>query len=584
MKGTGTRTMLVATARGDVSARYLIQNVMLVDVLTGSFYRVDIGLANSRIAYVVPAGKGGTGADSIDGTSLYAVPGFVDGHVHNESSKVTPAQWAKELLARGTTTVFTDPHEIGNVLGLDGIRYMIDASMGLPLRYFITAPSCVPAVPGLETAGAVITAKEMAELLTWERVVAVAEAMDYMGLIEQKGNITPIVEVAHAMGIGVESHAPGVVGRMLQAYLAASGPWAADHESHGAAEMLEKVRAGMMVYARASTFLDASPHIAEALSYVTDARMFGMCTDDVMPHLLLSVGHLDYGIRRLIECGVPPMTAYQMASINVAQHYHIPGLGAIAPGWLADIVLLEDLETVKISHVFANGELVVVRGKLAANIREPGPPLMVNTMRIPASLNAHDFYRTDAPTGVVRFNGMDLTSIFTVPAIIEAEVVEGHLTLPLPEGVAIAAIVPRHGQGTAPTLCLITGYPITGGAVASTVSHDSHNLAIIGRDPYDMYIAARELERTGGGLTAVLNGQILATVELPIAGLMSPLTVAEVAAQEERLEAALPTLGLPAAYPIHLLALALPVVPQVRLTDRGLVDVATQKFIPVQAG
>lgn len=574
-----TRNDLVAAARGDRLPDILIKHVRLFNVLTLTKEFVDIGIVGERIAFVLPAGTASEGMLVIDGEGLSAVPGFVDGHVHNESSQVTPAQWAKAILPLGTTCVFTDPHEIGNVLGLPGIQYMIEASRGLPLRYFITAPSCVPAVPGLETAGAVITDLEMRQILTWERVKAVAEAMDYMGLILQKGNITPIAEVAHAMGVGIESHAPGVIGRYLQAYLAATGPSAADHEAMSGQEMLEKVALGMMIYCRASTFHDGTPNFAQAFKQVRDTRMFGFCTDDVMPHHLLQYGHLNFGIRRLIENGVEPIVAYQMATLNVASHYRLQGVGAIAPGWYADIVLLDNPATVSVQHVISNGVLVVRDRTLIIDIEEPIPPLLENTVLIP-NLTEADFILS-GNADETTFNGIHMSTIFTEPARITLPVREGKIILPLPEGVTIAAIVPRHGQNRPPSLAPMTGYQLKQGAVASTVSHDSHNMAVIGKDPHDMLIAALELRRVGGGLTAVLDGHVLATIELPVAGLMSMLTVEEVAAEDLRLESVLPQLGLPSEFPIHLLALALPVVPKVRLTDLGLVDVASQAFIPL---
>jgi adenine deaminase len=578
-----SRKAQVAAARGDREPDILITDVTLANELTGTLDGpVDIGIVENRIVFVIPKGTGAKGRVTIQGTGLFAVPAFIDGHVHNESSMVLPSQWAKHLLRHGTGTVFTDPHEMGNVMGLPGIRYMIEASRGLPLRYFITAPSCVPAVPHLETAGAVITDKEMREILGWERVMAVAEAMDYRGLIVQEGNITPIAEVAHEMEIGIEGHAPGVVGRDLQAYAAAIGPSGSDHEAMSTNEMVEKVHAGIMIYARSSTFHDGSIDVANALKQVRDNRMFGFCTDDIMPHHLLESGHLDHGLRRLIQAGVDPISAIQMATINVAQHYRLQGIGAIAPGWMADIVLLQNLESIDVLHVIINGQLVVQDKRLTVDINEPIPPLLDNSVHIPPL--SEESFVPQGGEGVTTYNGIDMSDLFTEKTTIKAMGKGGKIIFPLPAGVTLAAIVPRHGQNRPPSLALMTGYPLRAGAIASTVSHDSHNLVIIGNSPGDMLAAALELQRIGGGLTAVNDGTVLASVELPIAGLMSPLTVEEVAGQIDRFEKVLPGLGLPAAFPVHLLALALPVVPKVRITDlKGLVDVATQQSIPMIA-
>lgn len=577
-----TRRNLVAAARGDHPLDILIRDAQLVNVLTKTIERVDIGIVGDRIACVVPTRSHPyTAQMTIDADGRYVTPGFVDGHVHNESSMVTPAQWARTIVPKGTTTVCTDPHEIGNVLGLQGIRYMLDASEGLPLRYFVTAPSCVPAVPSVETAGATITDREMEELLSWDRVIAVAEAMDYPGLINQVGNITPIVEAGHRRGVPIEGHAPAVIGTNLQAYLAAAGPRASDHESLSGAEMLEKVRAGMMVYARGSSFLDTIGGIAEALRQVHDTRYFGFCTDDIFPNELLRTGHLDFGMRRLIQQGVDPVTVVQMATLNVAQHYGLHGIGAVAPGWLADLLILESLEDVRVKDVIVGGTLVVQDGAWVIDVQEPVPSLLTNTVRVPAVSEESFQIRTDVSNGRVTLNAIDMSGLLTTLRKVElATDAEGRVIFG--DGTAIAAIVPRHGQGTAPNVAPTINYPIQG-AIGSTISHDSHNLALIGSNSRDMLLAVRELERVGGGLVAVNDGRIVALVELPIAGLMSPLPVDEIAARVTAFEEAMPELGLPPIFPFGLVVMALPVYPEVRITDMGMVDVATQQFVPVLA-
>ena len=577
-----TRKDLVAVARGDRPADLVIQNVQLVNVLTRTIDGpVDIGLFGDRIAFVVPVGTAPHGVNNLDGTGMFASPGFCDGHVHNESSMCTPAQWARTIVPLGTTTVFTDPHEIGNVMGIPGIEYMLAASEGIPLRYNVTASSCIPSVPGRETAGAEFRAAEARHLLEMPRVVAIAEAMDFMGLIGQGGFITEIVEVGHQFGVPIEGHAPGIVDRLLQAYLAAAGPRASDHESWTAVEMLQKVLYGMMVYARDSTFMDTVPEVAKALRSVNDTRMFGFCTDDIFAHHLLDHGHLDRGIRNLIRQGIDPVIAYQMASLNVASHYGIHGLGAIAPGWYADILLIDNLEEVGVQHVIQNGRHVVQDGEWIVAIEEPVPPLLENTVHIP-TLSIDNFrLGVDLPDGRVRINAIDMSELLTRGIVLEVSVNNGFVELA--DGQTMAAIVPRHGQNTPPSLAVLSGYKLRRGSVASTVSHDSHNMAIIGTNPSDMLVAAQHLAEIGGGLVAVVDGLVIAEVPFPIAGLMSPLPVPEIAEQVRAFEAAMPQLGLPPAFPVHLIALALPVFPEVRLTDMGAVNVATQEFIPLLA-
>lgn len=580
------RKRLAASARGDETFDLLVRNVHLINVLTGEIYPADIGITGERIARIASPGQfPAVAAEIIDGSGLWAAPGFIDGHVHNESSMCTPAKWCEVILPHGTTTVCTDPHEIANVLGMRGVRYMLDASQGLPVRYYITAPSCVPAVPHLESAGAVLTNIEVSEMLRWERVVGIAEAMDFIGLANQFGNITPVVEAGQRANVPIEGHAPGVTGELLQAYLAAAGPRSSDHESLDTANMLEKVRNGMIVYARISSFADFTPALVAAMRSVADHRLFGFCTDDDMPNHILDNGHLDFGMRKVIAAGIDPVTVIQMATINNAQHYGLWGLGALAPGWLADLVLLDDLPNLQVRHVITGGRLRVKDGQLIQPITEPVPPLIQNSVQLPPGLSLDSFIpavsAADATAGQAVFTAINLASpLGTFFEKVTLPVQNGRVRLPLPEGISLAAIVSRHGQVTPLSLAFVTGYPIQSGAVASTVSHDSHNLGVIGKTPADILLAIQTLADCGGGLVAVRNGQVLSLVPLPIAGLMSPLPTVEVGQQVSKFEQSLPALGLPPFFPITLLAMALPVIPQARLTNLGIVDVLSQQFVP----
>ena len=339
-----------------------------------------------------------------------------------------------------------------------------------------------------------------------------------------------------------------------------------------------------LIYARISPFLDLTQEVLKALGALNDTRMFGMCTDDNTPNHILSAGHLDYGMRTLIAAGAEPLTVYQMATINVAAHYGLWGLGAIAPGWLADIVLLDDLEQAHVRHVITGGKLRVKDGALIEALEEPAPALLENSVHLPEGLTVESFIPRVSGEGTSRVQAINIANLIdTQLETLELPSAGGHLTFPLPEGVCLATVVGRHGQGNPPSLALVTGYPLQAGAVASTVSHDSHNLVIIGKTPEDLLTAAQELAQVGGGLVAVKDGQVLAEVRLPIAGLMSPLPLEEIAGQVSAFEQTLPQLGLPPFFPMHLLALALPVIPSVRLTDLGMVDIITQQFLPLEA-
>ncbi len=579
------RIKAVASARGERPFDLAITNVHLINVLTREIYPADIGITGERIACVQCAGISNLSARQIiDGQELWAAPGFIDGHVHNESSMCTPARWAEVILPKGTTTVITDPHEIANVLGTRGVKYMLDASVGLPLRYYISTPSCVPSVPELESSGAVFTENEIREMLSWERVIAIAEAMDFIGLANQVGSITSIVNVGLQAGIPIEGHGPGLSGRILQAYLTAAGPRSSDHESLDCDNMREKVLSGAMVYARVSSFLNAANELARAINNTPDPRMFGLCTDDIHPEFLLQNGHMDHGMRTLIAAGVDPLVVFQMASINVARHYGLWDLGAIAPGWLADIVLLDDLEQVHTHAVITGGKLRVEGGRLLEPIPQPIAPLEENSVHLPEGLSVEAFIPRTNHKGNTRFNAINLSNLIdTCLEVVEVPVEKGQVKFPLPDGLALAAVVGRHGQGIPPSLAFIKGFPIQKGAIASTVSHDSHNLVVISTNPGDILTATQSLAEFGGGLVAINNGLLLASIRLPIAGLMSPLSLEQIASHESAFKTALTGLGLPRDATAALLLLTLPVIPQVRLTDRGLVDVINQRIIPLEA-
>lgn len=348
--------------------------------------------------------------------------------------------------------------------------------------------------------------------------------------------------------------------------------------------MVEKVRSGMMVYARVSSFMDITQELVQAIQSIPDTRMFGFCTDDIMPNLLLKFGHLNHGMKSLITAGIDPIKVYQMATINVAQHFGLWGVGAIAPGWYADLVLLDDLKEVHVKHVITAGKIRVQDGHMVSLITEPVDPLLENTVHLPPGLNVESFLPPTNGHNYIKVNAINLTNLVdTKLEVIEIPCENGSVCFPLPDGVALAAVVSRHGQEKPPALAFITGYPIQSGAIASTVSHDSHNLVIVGKTPQDLFKAAQSLAECGGGLTAVKNGEILGRVSLPIAGLLSPLPVSEIAEQVNEFDAVLPQLGLPPFFPTTLLTIALPVVPNIRLTNFGIVDITTQKFVPFEA-
>ncbi len=577
-----TRQALVEAARGDRPLDLVIRGGEMVNVYTGEIARADIGIFGDRIAVVDFGGAFGlTAREELDARGLIAVPGFVDTHVHIESTMVTPPHFARAVLPFGTTTVVIDPHEIGNVTGRAGVEYMLHASEGLPLRVYVTVPSSVPAVPSIETAGAAFDAGDVAEMLAWPRVVGVAELMDYPGIVRQEARTAAIAEAGLAAGKNLEGHAPLLTGRELAAYLAAGVD--SEHESRTAAEMVEKLRLGMWVYGRENTFRRTAAFLADALRDIPQPWNVAICTDDIDPADLLLHGHMDRGMRVLLDAGVDPALVVRFATLNGAVRYGLNDLGAIAPGKLADIVLVQSFADFRAKIVLAGGRIVARDGEMVTAFADPAPPPRDNTVRIgPVSA---DTFRLrvpgDLPEGEVALKCIDIDPVRTTQlGDITLHFDGGECAYPLPDDVLLLSVVPRHGQAHPPTLALLRGLPLRDGALATTVAHDSHNLIVAGRNPADMAAAVQEVARLGGGVALVVGGEILATVRLPVAGLMSDAPVEEIAAEVRAFNERARALGLGGSSPVLAISsLALPVSPFVRITDRGVVDTLTQEFI-----
>jgi adenine deaminase len=572
------RRPLVEAARGDRPLDLVLRGGALLNVYTGETYPADIGIYGDRIAVVDRERRWGlTGREELDATGLIAIPGFVDTHVHIESTMVTPPHFARAVLPLGTTTVVIDPHEIGNVNGRAGVEYMLRASAGLPLRVFVTVPSSVPAVLHLETAGARFDAPDIAEMLTWPRVVGVAELMDYLGIVRQEARMAAIVEAGLASDKALEGHCPLLADRELAAYLAAGVD--SDHECRGWEEMVEKLRAGMWVYGRENTFRRTAAYLARALQAVPLPWNAALCTDDIDPADLLLHGHMDRGVRVLIASGLDPALAVRVATLNGAARYGLHDLGAIAPGKLADIVLVESLADLRARVVLAGGQVVARDGALVSDFPDPAPPPLENSVRVGA-LDAASFALTHAD-GEATLPVMAIDAIRTTT--LESATLRfagGRLAEPLPADLLLVSVVPRHGQPHPPSLALLRGLPLRAGAIATTVAHDSHNLIVAGRTPEEMLTAARAAVAPGGGAVLVRNERILATVRLPVAGLLSTEPVPAIAAEVRAFNDAARALGLGGPSPVLAISsLALPVAPFYRLTDRGLVDTLTQEFV-----
>jgi adenine deaminase len=582
-----TRSEAIAAALGLRPFDLLVENVRLVNVYTREVYPASIGIAGGFIAHVGPdTWDGVEPKQRLAGDGRFAVPGFIDTHVHIESSMMSPAGFAAAVLPRGTTTVVIDPHEIANVVGLRGVKYMIDATRALPLRVFVQAPSCVPAVPGLETAGADFGPSEMAEMLSWPEVIGVAEVMDYLGVIHQGQRMSDILAVALAHNTVISGHCPGLRGDQLAAYLV-GGP-ASDHEGKNVDELREKLRMGMTVEGRASTFSESMSTLAQlVIEFEHVPPNLVMCTDDILPDDLLHRGHMDRVVRIAVDSGFHPVDAIRAATLHGAQRHRLYDLGAIAPGKRADLVLTSSLEKFAADEVIADGILVARQGQMVMALPSERFELDVeNTVRLPHPPTRDDFGLRARPA-----RSHERVRVLTlVPAsrnaleTVELPVVNGLVDVTGAPGIVLLTILERHGRGGQRATALLQGLGLQRGAVASTVSHDSHNLTVVGRSVDDMVLAAQELAKCGGGVCCAESGRVVSLVPLPIGGLMSPLPLEDLAPQLEAFNNALRNMGINRSNPLAaIIGLALPVIPFYSMTDHGLVDVERQTVISMWA-
>lgn len=527
------RQQAINAALGKIPFDRLLINAKVIDMVTGEIRDADVGLVGSMIASVHPRGKF-TQAVNIDDLSGYFLsPGLIDTHVHIESSHLPPEKYAEIVVAQGTTTVFWDPHELANVLGVAGVEYAVKASRDLPLRVICAAPSSVPSTSGLEMSGADFKGQEMQTMLSWPEVAGVAEVMDMYGVLNGSERMMEILDAGLRSGKLIEGHARGLKDEQLQAYLAAGVT--SDHELTSAEDALEKLRAGLTLQIRGShPYL--LPDIAAALLNLPHlSSQITLCTDDVPPDHLLEKGGLIALIKLLISHGLRAEDVLRMATLNAAIRLRRSDLGLIAAGRTADIIAFDSLETLNPAKVFVAGDCVAEHGKLlfspaaATDVIAPR-----NTMRL-EKLTGEDF-RLKIPgliNGKARLRNIK-GARFTQWSEVTVAVRDG--AVQIPEGFSLIWVQHRHGRHDAtPKMALLEGWGELRGAIATSYSHDSHNLVVLGRDPADMVLAANQLIDSGGGMALAQNGNLLAKVDMPIAGMLSDLPANILAAQFKNL-------------------------------------------------
>lgn len=565
-KGRLARRLRVA--RGEAPADLVLAGGQVADLYRGCWQKIDVALFDGIIA-----GLGDYDGPRMEVRSSYILPGLIDGHLHPESSMLTPRELARALLPLGTTTVVADPHEIANVWGTAGLDYLLAASRGLPLDFFFMLPSCVPASP-LESAGAVLTADLLAIYRRRPRVLGLAEVMNFPGVVSGEAGL--LRKLALFPRGPVDGHAPLLSGKALSAYrLAGIG---SDHECTQLNEALEKLSLGFYLMLREGSL---AKNLQDLLPAVTAAslRRAMLVTDDCHPEDLLK-GHLNALLKKAVSLGCDPLQAVTMATLNPAEYFRLGDRGGLAPGLKADLLVVGDLQGFQIQKVFKNGRLVADGGELLADLPSqeaavPAIPFRVREFPLEA-------LSPRAAGDLVKVIGLIPGQLLTEKRVLPAPVKGGRLAADPGRDLLKLAVVERHHGSGNLGLGLVQGFGMRRGALASSVAHDSHNIVVVGALESDMLLAVRRLTALGGGLVVVAAGQVLAELPLPIAGLMSPRPLGEVAAAYSRLKTAYRGLGGVLPDPFMALSfLALPVIPELKLTDLGLVDVHRFRVVPL---
>ncbi len=566
---SGELARLVSVARGETPADLILANARVVNTVSGEIETGNVAICGDRVAGV---GDYQQAKQVLDVRGRYLAPGFINGHTHLESSMLDVGQYARAVVPRGTSALVTDLHEIANVCGVAGMRYVVNCARRLPLDLFLMAPSCVPSTH-LETSGASITAGDIRRILRWRGCLGLGEVMNFPGVINGDEAVLGKIEVAR--GRVIDGHAPGVRGKDLAAYIAA-GIYS-DHESVTLDEARDKLRQGMWVMIREGS---SEKNVDALLPLVTDKtyRRCLLVVDDRSCADLLSDGDVDAVVRKAISRGLDPVRAIQMATINPAEYFRLEGLGAIAPGYFANVIVIDDLAKLQIGMVFYRGRLVARDGEPLFTGYSSGTSRPVATVKIkPFTVEALRMEASGESQPVIE---VVPGQIITRRRMARVRVEDGFVVTDTRRDILKLVVVERHkatgniGRG------LVSGFGLQRGALASSIAHDAHNIIAVGTSDGDILAAVREIERLQGGLVVVAGGRVLASLSLPIAGLLSEEPLAAVVSRLVALERVARDLGATLPSPLATLSfLALPVIPELRLTDRGLVDVNQFRLI-----
>ncbi len=567
----------IQIARGAIPADLLLRNAQLVNVCSGECYPADVAVADGLVVGVSTPGEGYRGHEERDLQGRWLAPGLIDGHMHIESTMLVLSEFARIVTPRGITSVMLDPHEFANVMGVAGIRYVLESGRDLPLTAYVMLSSCVPA-SSFESPYRVLVADDLLPLLEDEHVLGLAEMMNMPGVLQGDEQVLAKIVATQRQGLVVDGHAPGLNGRDLCAY--ATAGVMSDHECTTLEEARQRVRLGMWLMIRegsAACNLDALLPLVKELH---PPRVF-FVTDDRDPQDLTTRGHIDSMVRRAIEMGLDPVEAVRLASYNTAQYFRLYNRGAVAPNFVADLVVLDDLHTFKVESVYKEGKLVAQDGKLLVDVPTATFTGVTGTVHI-GTIGETDL-RIPGEPGTIEVVGIEPGQITTKHLREKAPVGDGEIVADPDRDLLKLVVIERHHASGNLGLGMVKGFGLRKGALASSVAHDAHNLVIVGVSDSDILLSARVLEEMGGGFACVVDGEVRARVPLPYGGLVSPLPANELVQQLHALDAAAAELGCRLQHPCMTLSfLSLSVIPSLKLTDQGLVDVETFKLIPLQ--
>ncbi|HNM37604.1 MAG TPA: adenine deaminase [Anaerolineales bacterium] len=589
---TKLATALVDVAMGRANADLVVKNGKWVSVQSGEIVpNIDIAVVQGHIAFVGRDASHTIGKKTkvIDAKGHYLVPGLLDAHMHVESGMVTVTEFVRAVAVRGTTGMFIDPHEIANVFGLKGVKLMVDEAQKQPIHVWVQMPSCVPSAPGLETPGSSIGPKEVAEAMTWKGIIGLGEMMNFPGVFMSDKKMLDEMSATHAAGKTIGGHyASPDLGLPFHGYVA--GGAEDDHEGTRMDDAIQRVRQGMKAMLRyGSAWHDVAAQVKAITEKKLDSRRFLLCTDDSHAETLTTEGHMDRVLRHAISEGLNPMTAIQMMTINTAEHFGLTKeMGMIAPGRWADILLVEDLMNFSADLVIAKGQVIAEKGEWQVKLPVVKYPKWVtNSVHLKRKLTATDFVlRTRAAHGSeveAHVIGVIENQAPTRHLKMKVKAENGEVKADIKQDLAKIALVERHRATGKVTVGLVSGFEFTRNcAIGSTVAHDSHHMIVVGNDDESMAVAANELAKCGGGQIVVMDGKVIGQVEFPIAGLMSNERADVVAKKAATVLEGFKMCGSELNNPnMQLSLMALVVIPELRISDKGLVDVTQFDFIPV---